>query len=1342
MIGGVSMTQRPIARAAIPRLLVIAPFLSCLLLAPPAQSQTVTAPAGSGISATTMRVQPLDDAATPTFIGGWEPFDDGGWLSFDLDFTTGPQDVAMEEARIVYRDAGVAEVASAAVGPRDLSFATLSRTDAAAGTALPAAFDDTGGRLDDMGSVGSQCVRDIEIDSNQMLHAGGTGTSSPIFPAVGLFPNGSLLTRYDVSGSPDTAFSGNGLLGVRVDHPFSDESAIRHGIAAIATTPVGDVWTGGVSWLEDVPMDGEVDSFWTLTRIDVNGAIDFPFGVRIIEPETDGGAILALTVDGASRPVAAGFIRVDAAPRAALATFDLGGDFAAGFGLRVAGFLPDDTVSTYTALAHDGAGRLYAAGWYGPPQELEPEPGPLADRTWFVARFADDGSVDGTFGTDGVAEIAFPGFDRAYPAAIAIDDEDRIITAGSVSTGDGINSRAAFSRLLASGAPDGTFQPLSSGVGQFVTDAGLAGLIGATDVVIDSEDRIVASLATSEDAFAAIRLEGADGNPDATFGDGGVAVHEHPDTPDQSGNFTAAVAIASGDRVVLGGCAAAADAERNFALVRLLEDGSLDSNANQVPANTRVILAFPDEALPDDDRRMPFTGDPPSTVDVELDLREIESGDVWTISWTDIPAPTLVPVPLPDPDQSYVFPLAPTQILVPLPDDDACALVDDDDEGDDETAPPVPELSYHVSNGHELRYGEVETSHRALVQSLGTPSASNDQRHAYDIVVRDADGNGGARLDAACNPVTANTNATAYIWGQSVIAAADGDIVALDRSQPENPSPGIRVAGVPRGGNSITIDHGNGQFTRYSHMQAGSIPNNLAVFPCAGGQTCTVAQGDLLGLVGNSGNSSGPHLHFVLIDGSNANTAEGRPIAFSNIVFDDVLQTNVALHTGRTVESVLPIPSMIELNPPSPAGLVGEIEDNDALEGHHALTPPTTVQGAISETESPSLAVRGDPVEDIYRFATETRARVLIRLTPTLRGGDLDVFLLNEGLVMLNPDGAGWGPGSAEEIVATVAPGRYYVAVSETTAADGATYDLDIDLRPFAWQYSAKVVCGTQPDPEDGRLAPGRYATTVNIHNPGATPALIHKKLALAYPPAEQTPGRIVEIGEDDLGYDQAVKTDCADIGRNALSDTTLGDATYYEGFVVIESTERLDVTAVYSTAGLDRNGTVATHSSIDVEQIAERGLGVDLSVEKTAEDFTLEIGDRRIHFILYTARIGNLGPATASGVRLVDEMSLGLLNADGIAGLLPAPLDLPATGSLQSISYPSLTESVAEFDVGDIAPDTVRTVRFWGVAFATGGQAGSPAIGVVENRALIRADEAELLEDDNTATANTQILP
>jgi hypothetical protein len=45
----------------------------------------------------------------------------------------------------------------------------------------------------------------------------------------------------------------------------------------------------------------------------------------------------------------------------------------------------------------------------------------------------------------------------------------------------------------------------------------------------------------------------------------------------------------------------------------------------------------------------------------------------------------------------------------------------------------------------------------------------------------------------------------------------------------------------------------------------------------------------------------------------------------------------------------------------------------------------------------------------------------------------------------------------------------------------------------------------------------------------------------------------------------------------------------YIEGFVLIQSRESLDVSAVYTSAALDANGRPTAQSGIDVEQIRER---------------------------------------------------------------------------------------------------------------------------------------------------------
>ena len=64
-------------------------------------------------------------------------------------------------------------------------------------------------------------------------------------------------------------------------------------------------------------------------------------------------------------------------------------------------------------------------------------------------------------------------------------------------------------------------------------------------------------------------------------------------------------------------------------------------------------------------------------------------------------------------------------------------------------------------------------------------------------------------------------------------------------------------------GHTVVIDHGNGIKTRYAHMYPGSITVRA-------GQK--VYQGQQIGRIGSTGNSTGPHLHFeVLVNGRKVN---------------------------------------------------------------------------------------------------------------------------------------------------------------------------------------------------------------------------------------------------------------------------------------------------------------------------------------------------------------------------------------------------------------------------------------------------------------------------------------
>ena len=68
-------------------------------------------------------------------------------------------------------------------------------------------------------------------------------------------------------------------------------------------------------------------------------------------------------------------------------------------------------------------------------------------------------------------------------------------------------------------------------------------------------------------------------------------------------------------------------------------------------------------------------------------------------------------------------------------------------------------------------------------------------------------------------------------------------------------APGVVTTAVPNGtrgyGRYVVVDHGNGESSLYAHLQVVNV-----------GVGQTVDQGALLGLVGDTGNATGPHLHF------------------------------------------------------------------------------------------------------------------------------------------------------------------------------------------------------------------------------------------------------------------------------------------------------------------------------------------------------------------------------------------------------------------------------------------------------------------------------------------------
>jgi murein DD-endopeptidase len=132
--------------------------------------------------------------------------------------------------------------------------------------------------------------------------------------------------------------------------------------------------------------------------------------------------------------------------------------------------------------------------------------------------------------------------------------------------------------------------------------------------------------------------------------------------------------------------------------------------------------------------------------------------------------------------------------------------------------------------------------------------------------------------DIARGDLTAN--ASYYGYGAEVIAVADATVAAVNdgvaENVPANRAPAeLTLATI--GGNTVTLDLGNGFYASYAHLQPGSI----RVRP---GQR--VRAGELLGMLGNSGNSNAPHLHFQIGSTATLLFGDGVPYAFDSFVYD------------------------------------------------------------------------------------------------------------------------------------------------------------------------------------------------------------------------------------------------------------------------------------------------------------------------------------------------------------------------------------------------------------------------------------------------------------------------
>jgi hypothetical protein len=198
---------------------------------------------------------------------------------------------------------------------------------------------------------------------------------------------------------------------------------------------------------------------------------------------------------------------------------------------------------------------------------------------------------------------------------------------------------------------------------------------------------------------------------------------------------------------------------------------------------------------------------------------------------------------------------------------------------------PTPEGCYRFwARLDDLRIDEFWHVH-------GTSHGQSNpaQLFAHDVGVSAPDPNNNDKYSALLPGTDGSMNEHYRIWGKPIHAIAAGEVVDFRNDFPTNQVPGQidpQAEAYWQGG---SIVDGNGNFftittgdetVLYAHMQPGTLNRRLLA------KGAQVKAGDFLGLAGNSGASSAPHMHIHANQAGSGNhswTGNPRPLLFRDV---------------------------------------------------------------------------------------------------------------------------------------------------------------------------------------------------------------------------------------------------------------------------------------------------------------------------------------------------------------------------------------------------------------------------------------------------------------------------
>ncbi len=378
-------------------------------------------------------------------------------------------------------------------------------------------------------------INSIAIQSNGQIVAGGV--------AVIGGNNYFALARYNSNGTLDTNFGTNGVV-------TTQPSGI---MISLAIQSDGKIVGGGTN-------NGEGE--FELARYNTNGSLDTSFGTNGVVTTAISGTISAvidsIAIQSNGQIVTGGFATtISGSNEFALARYNSNGTLDTSFGTNgiVAMQLSGSLASAIYSIAIQSDGKIVAGGTAligGIPE-------------FALARYNTNGSLDTSFGTNGVVTRQPSGSTSSSIYSIAIQSDGKIVAGGSAQIG---NNEFALARFNSNGTLDTSFG--TNGVVITQPSGAITGQLFS--IAIQSDGQIVAS-GQSNGTLALARYN-TNGTLDTNFGTNGIVTTQPSGA---TGGEINSIAIQSNGQIVAGGYAVIGNNE--FALARYNASTSLTQSA-------------------------------------------------------------------------------------------------------------------------------------------------------------------------------------------------------------------------------------------------------------------------------------------------------------------------------------------------------------------------------------------------------------------------------------------------------------------------------------------------------------------------------------------------------------------------------------------------------------------------------------------------------------------------------------------------------------------------------------------------------------------------------------------